>query len=188
MRAIKPADGATDRTRHGVRGIATFVASALILSGVFLGSAAVFAPEMTERVYGELKSTAMNTYTSITNELPSVTLGDPGGERELDQCSGDFTEMVDYRRDGVPQTFAAHNNCGGDAILPWELGQRFTAAGVTYEIVDIRTLPKRIATANDLVGLGGEIALQTCYYGQPRMKFVGAVRVADATDASAARD
>jgi hypothetical protein len=71
--------------------------------------------------------------------------------------------------------WAAHNNCGGDVLLPWEEGQRIQFEGddQVYEVVDIRYTPKIWASTSDLVGLGGELALQSCFYGEDRMKFIG---------------
>lgn len=42
-----------------------------------------------------------------------------------------------------------------------------------YEVVDIRHTPQVWATFEDIEGLNGELALQTCFYGEDKMKFVG---------------
>ncbi|WP_454860953.1 hypothetical protein [Promicromonospora soli] len=83
--------------------------------------------------------------------------------------------MKSYAHDDVPPVWAAHNSCDGDAILPWETGQniRIEGSDQVYEIVDIRYTPKIWATTHDLVGLDGDLTLQTCFYGEDRMKFIG---------------
>lgn len=105
----------------------------------------------------------------------AVTLGVTGGQVELDRCDGTFTH-TDLYGTTQPPVWAAHNNCGGDVILPWETGQEIavTLDGVvtTYRVVETRDTPKKGATTADLAGIGGELLLQTCYYGQNRMKFL----------------
>ncbi|WP_025104763.1 hypothetical protein [Microbacterium paraoxydans] len=105
-----------------------------------------------------------------------VTLGATGGEAELDRCDQTFTHIVAYGTD-LPPVWAAHNDCGGDVILPWSVGQEITLAvdGAlsTYTIVDARDTRKNGATTDDLTGITGDLVLQTCYYGQDRMKFIG---------------
>ncbi len=143
------------------------------------------APGSMEYGYGQLKTSVTGTVNqareSISGDLPSVRLGTSGGVSELDRCDGTFTEMKSYERDGVPPVWAAHNNCSGDAMLPWELGQRVQIEGDdrVFEVVDVRDTPKTWATTEDLLGLGGEFALQTCFYGEDRMKFVGLAVVSD---------
>lgn len=143
------------------------------------------APGSMEYGYGQLKTSVTGTVSqareSISGDLPSVRLGTSGGVSELDRCDGTFTEMKSYERDGVPPVWAAHNNCSGDAMLPWELGQRVQIEGDdrVFEVVDVRDTPKTWATTEDLLGLGGEFALQTCFYGEDRMKFVGLAVVSD---------
>lgn len=87
--------------------------------------------------------------------------------------------MLSYESEDAtwPPVFAAHNNCGGDVILSWKLSQEvfLEEAGekTVYRIVDIREIPKTWSTTADLKGLGGELALQTCLYGEDLMRFVG---------------
>ena len=82
----------------------------------------------------------------------------------------------------MPETAAAHNNCGGDVLLPWDEGQQIQIEGrdEVYEVIDIRYTSKIWASTDDLVGLQGDLALQTCFYGEDRMKFVGLEVVDDA--------
>jgi hypothetical protein len=159
-------------------GVVLLLAGAGILAMYFL------APQQTERVYGDLKTSVIqgvdDVRADVFDELPVVRLGATGGIPELDRCDGTFTEMASYEREGVPPVWAAHNNCGGDVALPWEIGQEIRIEGrdEVYEIVDIRETSKIWSSTSDLVGLGGDLALQTCYYGEDRMKFLGLAPVA----------
>lgn len=154
-------------------GVVLLIAGGVIVFGSFK------APETVDRAYGEAK-TVIQDHTNqvreeVLGELPTVKLGATGGMKQLDRCDGTFTEMRSYEHDKVPPVWAAHNNCSGDVILPWELGQRIRLDGSdrVYVVVDVRNTGKTWATIDDLVGLGGEFALQTCYYGEDRMKFIG---------------
>ncbi|WP_157749875.1 hypothetical protein [Microbacterium sp. TPU 3598] len=115
------------------------------------------------------------TAQTSTPTSAAVTLGVVGGQAELDRCDGTFTH-TDLYGTTQPPVWAAHNNCGGDVILPWEIGQEIavTINGVstTYRVVETRDTPKKGATTADLAGIGGELLLQTCYYGENRMKFL----------------
>lgn len=46
-------------------------------------------------------------------------------------------------------------------------------SAATYTVVDIRETSKTWTTTKDLEGIGGELALQSCYYGRNVMKFIG---------------
>lgn len=166
------------------------LAGVLLLAGAGLLAGAFLAPNEVQRVYGAVKVKVDETVQTVkvkvgetvqTDQedtfevLPEVALGVSGGIPELDRCDGTFTEMLSYEHAGVPPVWAAHNNCGGDVLLPWDVGQRLRFAGSeqVYEVVDVRTVPKTWSTTADLVGLGGDLALQTCFYGEDRMKFIG---------------
>lgn len=155
----------------------TLLAATLATLGVAVLVATIFAPTEVERVYGETKIAITAIQTEASGALPHVTLGVSGDETELDRCDGTFTEMVRYQRPGTVPTWAAHNNCGGDVMLPWEVGHQLSIDGTTYAVVDVRMLPKRVATSEDLLGMQGELTLQTCLYGQQMMKFVGVEKV-----------
>lgn len=162
----------------------------LIVSGLAIGAGALFAPEATERIYGDAKVTvqglgrdvaaAAEEATTGERSYPQISLGASGTAEDLDRCDGTFTEMKSYEREGVPPVWAAHNNCGGDIILPWEVGTELQIAGspTVYRVVDIRFTSKVWSSTADLVGLSGELALQTCFYGEDRMKFIGLQPVA----------
>ena len=165
----------------------------LVAGGVALLLGVWLIPDTVEQGYGALKSgyrgTVDKVQEQVFDEYPTVELGVTGDEADLDiACNaGDtyhtFTIMKSYERDGVPETAAAHNNCGGDVLLPWDEGQKINIEGDgvdgLYEIIDIRYTPKIWATTEDLIGLQGDLALQTCFYGEDRMKFIGLVKVED---------
>lgn len=112
---------------------------------------------------------------------PTVTLGWNGTIRQLNYCDGTFTIMASYAHEGVPVTAAAHNNCGGDVVLNWDTGQRVYIQGQgldgLYQVVEARAVNKTWGNTDDLVGLRGDLALQTCFYGVNQMRFVGLERV-----------
>ena len=151
----------------------------LLAAGGSLSVGNFFAPQAVEGVYGTMKTTTDGvidtTRERFTGEIPTIRLGASGGIPEIDRCVGTFTVMKSYAHDDVPPVWAAHNSCDGDAILPWETGQnvRIEGSDQIYEVVDIRYTPKTWATTHDLIGLDGDLALQTCFYGEDRMKFIG---------------
>lgn len=123
------------------------------------------------------------TGSGRSSYLPEVTLGGPGGEVELDACTGEFTEMVDHQAPGGPPLYSAHNTCDGDIILGWSIGQRATVAGsdVVYEVVEERQAMDYSDTGV-LTDMPGEFTLQTCFYGESRMRFLALAPV-DSTGA-----
>ncbi|MGW9113127.1 hypothetical protein [Microbacterium sp. NPDC055683] len=177
--------GAAKRRRGAWNAVITVFGVLLLAGGVALGAGTLFAPQAVEQAYGTIKvgfaEKVQQVQEQVFEELPTVKLGVSGGQTELDYCDGTFTEMLSYEREGVPPVWAAHNNCGGDVILPWEVGQRIQVEGddTVYEIVDIRYTSKIWSSTADLVGLGGDLALQSCFYGEDRMKFIGLKAVDD---------
>ncbi|MET3768627.1 hypothetical protein ABIB15_001309 [Marisediminicola sp. UYEF4] len=161
------------------RDIARLTVAGLFIAAGALLIGALTAPQTVEHAYGAAKTSitgAVDEVREVTfGVLPTVQLGSTGGMPSLDQCDGTFTEMASYEREGVPPVWAAHNNCLGDVLLPWESGQhiRLEGNGQVYEVIDIRHTDKTWATTEDLIGLGGSLALQTCLYGEDRIKFVG---------------
>lgn len=149
---------------------------ALSVAGAILGVTAVAAPDVVERGYGVVQIAAAQVVNRVT--VPEVRLGARGGQRELDRFDGTFTEMTSYEREGVPPVWAAHNNAGGDAVLPLAVGQWVrvvdpSGEGVEYRVVDVRVTPKHGVTSADLDGLSGDLVLQSCFFGEARMRFVG---------------
>ncbi|WP_194762780.1 hypothetical protein [Microbacterium sp. UFMG61] len=138
------------------------------------------APDAVDRVTGDIKVTVQKQFQQIfaPDALPILRLGGEGGLAQLDECDGTFTEMISYRVDGVPPLFAAHNNCGGDIILGWDLGQRVRVEGsdIVYEVVEERHTPKW-SDVEALVGMSGEFMVQTCFYGENRMRFLALAQV-----------
>lgn len=165
--------------------LATAVGGLLVAGGLVLATGVAVAPEATEKIYGEAKTQVQElsreslgvVEQTVTGQksYPQIQLGVSGTIRELDRCDGTFTEMSSYEREGIPPVWAAHNNCGGDIILPWDVGTEVQLAGdpTVYSIVDIRYTSKVWSSTDDLVGLQGELALQSCFYGEDRMKFIG---------------
>lgn len=167
-----------------MRGLLTFVGVALLVTGVLtLGALAVY-PDQTAAVLGDLKTTAQSTVEDVTGETPHVGLGETGRVELLDICDSLFYGMESYQVNAelIP-VYAAHNNCGGDVVLAWDVGDRIYIEGDghagLYEVVEVRITPKTWATTDDLVGLTGELALQSCYYGVDQMRFLGLSPVAE---------
>ena len=182
-----PAADTSSSRRRRRRGGRLLLVPALVLvaGGIALALASALVPQAVDRVTGEAKVAVDTQIHRIfsPDTLPVIRLGDEGGIRDLDHCDGTFTEMVSYRVDDVLPLYAAHNFCGGDAILGWEIGQRVRVAGsdTVYEVVDERRTVKW-ADARLLQGMPGEFLLQTCFYGQNLMRFVALAPVAAATD------
>ncbi|KAB1660065.1 hypothetical protein F8O01_03805 [Pseudoclavibacter chungangensis] len=148
----------------------------LLVAGVALGAGALLVPDRVEALYGDVKTSVQDTVQDVSGEVPTIRLGEEGDENVLDICDGSFFEMATYRDDNhILPVFAAHNNCGGDVILGWEVGTQIAIDGRPglYEVVEIRNTGKTWVTTSELVGLQGELALQTCYYGVQEMRFVG---------------
>ena len=173
---------ATALVRPRGRGRSGLLLASIALVGLGLSFlvASTAAPDAVDRVTGEIKVSVQKQLQQIfaPAALPELRLGAEGGLVQLDECDGTFTEMVSYRIDGVPPLFAAHNNCGGDIILGWELGQRVTVEGsdIVYEVVEERHTPKW-SDIEALVGMSGEFMVQTCYYGENRMRFLALAQV-----------
>lgn len=156
-----------------------------VLGGAFMAAGAgilvlaLTAPQTIEQGYGHVRGAVNDVSASVSEAqgvLPSVALGVQGGQVELDWCDGTFIEMVSYQSaENVPPVYAAHNNCGGDVVLNRTVGTQLTIDGRpgTYEVVEVRNTEKHWVTTDELVGLQGELALQSCFYGENRMQFVG---------------
>lgn len=171
-----PRDHAPVRTRRPRCRMGLLAASILLVGvGVVFLGASVFAPDLVDRVTGDVKVAVQKQLHQLAapDELPVIRLGGEGGMVELDHCDGTFTEMVSYRVDGVPPLYAAHNDCGGDVILGWDLGQQIMVHGsdIVYEVVEERHTPKW-SNVEELVGMSGEFMVQTCFYGENRMRFL----------------
>jgi hypothetical protein len=168
------------RRRRTRRRLLLTASIGVFAAGAALLAANLLAPTEVERVVGEAKvkvaEAVEDTVSEVTGNpapLPSVRLGEEGGKRELDRCDGTFTELTSYRIGEVLPVYAAHNNCGGDIILSWNVGDRVSVegSGVTYEVVEERHT-RKWAQVSSLRGMTGELLLQTCYYGQDKMRFL----------------
>ena len=107
-----------------------------------------------------------------------ISLGRWGGTREVDSCDGKFIGLSEYRRmEGLQDTYAAHNRCNGDQILYLGRGDTLFIDGVEYRVTDLRDLRKRNSKISELVGIEGEIILQSCFYNSLWMRFVGVEKV-----------
>lgn len=171
----------TRRASRRGSGVLTFFGVLLLVAGLALGGAVLIAPDRVETAYGDVKTSVQGAVQEASGEAPTVRLGEEGDEATLDICDGSFFEMATYRdSNAILPVFAAHNNCGGDVILSWEVGTQVQIEGRPglYEVVEIRNTGKTWVTTSDLVGLQGELALQTCYYGVEEMRFVGLSPVA----------
>ncbi len=157
----------------------------LVAGGLSTGTAVLVWPDQVEEVYGGIQQDVGEWRVQNLQEVPLAHLGATGGQTELDYCDGTFTEMRSYRRHDMPPIWAAHNNCGGDVILPVELGDviDLEQGGIVnrYNVVDIRETPKVWVTTEALIGLQGDVVLQSCYYGgtDVPMKFIGLDPVVD---------
>ncbi|PPG02684.1 hypothetical protein C5E06_09530 [Pseudoclavibacter sp. RFBI5] len=173
--ARKPAP----RGRKVRRIIGNVLGSLLMTVGAGMLVLTLTAPQTIEQGYGHVRGAVNDVSASVSEAqgvLPSVALGVQGGQDELDWCDGTFIEMVSYQSaENVPPVYAAHNNCGGDVVLNWTVGTQLTIDGRpgTYEVVEVRNTEKHWVTTDELVGLQGELALQSCFYGENRMQFVG---------------
>lgn len=175
----QPASAATSGATREIgwwrRSLLLGTAAVVTVLGLVLTGATVIAPDTVDKVTGNLKVTAEQQLHRwiAPGELPTITLGGEGDMRDLDRCTGEFTEMASYRADGILPLYSAHNSCGGDIILTWDLGQQVRVAGsdVVYEVVEERHTPKW-SNADSLVGMTGEFMVQTCYYGENRMRFL----------------
>lgn len=114
--------------------------------------------------------------TQDENNLPSIVLGGSGGEAELDQCDGSFIRMTGYEEvNGLQPTYAAHNKCNGGQILELQIDSRILIDGEEYKVVGTRDLPREGSNATQLLGLEGELILQSCFYNSKWMHFISVV-------------
>lgn len=142
-------------------------------------------PEEAEKLVHKIKLNVIDKPVSAVKEevfetYPTVYFNGHGGDWELDTADwGDWVLMDSYARvpDLLP-VWALHNTYGGDQILGWEKGQKFNVEGEgkdgVYVVVDTREVYKW-GLVNQIEGMQGYLALQTCYYGEDVIKFVSAV-------------
>ena len=149
----------------------------LFIIGASLVASAAFAPDQTEKIVGEVKVAIEDTSNKVRGKHVTVKLGKKGGLREVDRCDGTWIEMTSYELEGLQPVYAAHNMCKGDKILPLKKGDRIKVkGGEMYQIADIRYLKKTWSTTDKLLGMRGDLILQSCFYGENRMKFISLVK------------
>lgn len=170
----------TKRRRRRIIGVWAMGVFAVLAAAATV--VALLFPNTAERVYGDAQifvGHVKNQASEIVlDQNPVAHLGVTGGLTQLNWCDGTFTHMQSYTREKVPPIWAAHNNCGGDVVLPLGLGDeidliRADGSTETYTVVDIRETSKTWTTTEDLEGIDGDLALQSCYYGRNVMKFIG---------------
>lgn len=167
----------------------TIVGTTLIMTGVALIMSVLLFPAQTNSTYYSIKSSIDDSLFKITNpdeaamkaeenpeNLPFIVLGGKGGDKEVDACSGAFTEMEAYRPGLDIPWYSAHNNCNGQDILSLQVGDEFIVEGQgKYVVTDFKEEYKEGTFVSDLVGIKGDIILQTCYWNSNLMKIIAAV-------------
>ncbi len=162
------------KTTSRFRRMLSFVGVTLVLVGLVLIGFSVFFPNQAEKAAGDARIFAGQVAMAARGqEHPIVTLGERGTKATLDRCDGTFTEMGAYEMDGLQPVYAAHNICKGEVILPLEVGDLVEIDGQgLYQIMTERHTKKTWSTTDEILGMDGDIILQSCYYGENRMKFI----------------
>ena len=169
------------RKRFRVWGV---ISGVLVVGLIAVGVAGLIstavAPEWTEEVVGNAVAQVQQTAVDAgVTPPPLLTLAGPGGQAELDRCDGTWTQMVQYIEGGVPQpVHSAHNGCGGNPLLTLEMGgtidvRQLDGTVVTYQAVDERRVAQVGTTTADIMGMGGDLILQTCFWDNATMRFLG---------------
>lgn len=143
-------------------------------------------PKEVKQATGEVSTQVVKV---ITGKVPKVQLGGDGGQAEVDACPGDWVRMINYRLDAP--VYAAHNGCAelvgrGDVILPLKPGDLVDVVDQrgrerSYEVVEMRDTPQHGQSTATIEDMDGELILQTCYWDDLTMKFVGLDPVPEAT-------
>lgn len=167
------------------RALLSVLGVAFLGAGIFLLVAIFTAPDLAEKVVYSTKTNVEakieKAKESIVDDYyPTICFYGSGGMYELDlgmyNC---FVHVLAYDSvEGVPKTWAAHNGLGGDPILTWEVGQKVRIENDGYDgvwvVVDYKDIDK-FGPVSQAEGLLGDIALQTCHWGEPIVRFVGLV-------------
>lgn len=113
----------------------------------------------------------------------TIHISNKGGDTEMDYCASGFTEMIYYQGLNDKRLLSQHNNCGGDIVLPMELGDHVAIEGdQEYVITELRDTTKQINTSA-ISDMNGEVLLQSCYYKENKMKFVALTPLNKTTNA-----
>lgn len=164
----------TRRSRRLRDRLWTALGVVLIVAGLVAGGLQLFAPQTSERIVGDLRvKTEQGRRWMAGEKYPTVRLSGPGDQADLDACDGTFVEMESYVMPGMQPIHAAHNNCRGEVILPLEVGDKLAIEGRgEWRVTEIRDLSKTWSSSEELLGMEGRLILQTCYWGEPHMKFM----------------
>lgn len=162
------------------RGVRVLVVAALAATGGALLAAPQVAPTTVDQATGKARAVWRQIEARVTGqEYPVIRLGGAGGQAELDACDAKWVEQTTYRVDDLQPVYAAHNYCGGDIALDWDTGDLVDVAGRgLHRVTDVKAIPST-ARADDLIGLKGELLLQTCFWGSERTRIVALSRMSD---------
>ena len=95
------------------------------------------------------------------------------GQAAVDQCAGGVTYSPEISKILGMEYYPIHRSCGGTPILSLQERQLVRIDGLgTYWVVDSRDVNQG-DTTDVLIGMGGEIVVQTCYPYSTRMRVVG---------------
>lgn len=156
------------------RKVLTIVGILLVTLGLGLIGFTLMYPDEAEKITGDIRvATGQAVMKAKGQKHPVVRLGVRGGQYELNRCDGTFIEMASYETEGLQPVYAAHNNCKGEVILPLEVGDIIEIEGEgEYTISEERHTKKTWSTTDEILGMEGDFILQSCYYGEDRMKFI----------------
>lgn len=102
----------------------------------------------------------------------TISIANKGGIEEMDDCAAGFTEMIYYEGLENKTLLSSHNKCGGDIVLPMEVGDHVIISGdKEYVITELRDTTKD-TTTSAINNMNGKVILQSCYWHENRMKFV----------------
>ena len=177
------------KERKFLRGSVTVIGLTLILTGVSSIGVQYSNPELADKIGYNVKKVIVDQPVRKVKEevfetYPTVRLNGSGGKYELDTAKrGDWVFLDGYSHvKDIPLVWAQHNNLGGDEILSWEAGQKFNVKGSGFDevfvVVDTRDVYK-FGTVDQIKGMQGSIALQTCRYGENIIEFIGAVPLSE---------
>ena len=171
-KAPQQSETMTEKKRSGR--FLTILGILLLTMGLGLTLFAIFLPQEAEKIAGEARiATGQAVMKAQGKKHPTVRLGVRGGKPELNRCDGTFIEMASYETEGLQPVYAAHNNCKGEVVLPLKLGEKIKVKDRgMYRITDIRYTKKTWSTTDEILDMDGELILQSCFYGENRMKFI----------------
>lgn len=178
---------------HAGAAAMTVIAGVFIAFGVVQLNTPEYVPPSVLALEGGDASAVSTTIPDEGQALPrddeelgpvSIRTGQWGGIAQVDRCDGTFIGLTDYARvEGLQDTYAAHNRCGGDQILYLDMGEVFFVNGEEYVVTDLRDLRKRESKVSELLGMEGDVIFQSCFYNSSWMRFVAAEKLSASTTA-----